>query len=199
MTKRVSRVAALGVAIVMAALVMSGCSNRRSSGGGSGGGTGPTPVPDQSQYPALPDIQIAKAADGTTFGRMRAVLMPDVKPMRGSEVKLGGNCIDIEKDNQCFVARVELQFDGIDDPNVGMGYELYWSLDGLTPTGSPLLISSMNPGERITRTIQTIFDGVAPKYLIAKLSHGAGGSIRGYKDPAEEGVAALITDYKPKR
>ncbi|MBX4190338.1 hypothetical protein KW791_03540 [Candidatus Parcubacteria bacterium] len=152
-----------------------------------------TPTP---QYETLPARHCAVDTNGVELpGCRMSVMLMSVAPARGSQVKLGPvNCLD----GGCFQAQAKYHFEGIDNPAVMMKYELYFSHDGKTPSSGMLADGAILAGEKQVPYGLWIFQTAdAPKYLLAHLSHMAGGAgDSGYKDPVEDGWTAFLLDYK---
>ncbi|MBI4120365.1 MAG: hypothetical protein HY454_02765 [Parcubacteria group bacterium] len=164
---------------------------------GPGPGPGPTPVPEPPKYPDLPHRECAKnleTGEELPDCRMWAELQLGIKPPRGSVVKVGDQyCPDPL--STCFEADVKFGFKGVDDPGVGMGAKLYWSMDGKTPVGVPISTEVEIHGEKVKHYGPWIWQ-VVPKYLLVQLGHAQG---CGSCDPAEEGWVSFFVNYEEKR
>ena len=174
----------------VALVVSSGCGWFK-SGSPTSPSSGITPPLPGASYPSLPHTERAVAEDGTVIERMRATLV-SVTPDRGSGIRVPqSNCIDV----QCFNAVLEFEFDGVDNPIVGM------TVDGwLSKDGKDLWIHVLNttkpPGKSgHVKTDTRIFDTTeVPKYLLIRLGHRQG---CGSCEPAEEGWVKFELDYRP--
>ena len=188
MTKK--SVAVRMIVWAIAALLVSGCSNRRSSGGP--GGTGPTPGGGGGNTSQCAPVGVAinsKAIDGTEISRMRVELMR-LSPGCGATIRLNTNCID----GGCFEGSIRYHYDGIDNPNVPMRVQAFWSKDGINPIGGSWESIVVTSGNSMTRNYGPWRFDMVPSYILIKLEHVASGT--DYKDPAEEGYVALGTDWR---
>lgn len=161
----------------------------------------PTPTPPSPppppRYEPIPEGGLVKAAvaeDGTILSGMRAILLEEPRPVRGSTIILGPQ--DCSRSNSsCFSGKIGYQFDGVSHPAVWMRVEVFWSLDGKTP-GEMIRGTSIEPGGSRNHEFGPWFFSIVPKYILVRLSHGAGDTAHPF--PAEEGWVVFELDYNAK-